>query len=139
MLFRSGGEAFDMSPPPLSRHQLISMRLTGALLEFFKGKRCQPYAAPFGVKLSDEDVVQPDLFVICNPKQIKHTHIEGPPTLVIEILSESSLRRDRIQKWALYERFGVREYWIVTPHPALIEVYRLRGGQYQLEIGRAHV
>jgi Uma2 family endonuclease len=130
-----GGEAFDMSPPPSSRHPIVSMRLGVELAGYFRGKRCQPYAAPFSVKLADEDVVQPDLFVICSPRQIKRTHIEGAPKLVIEILSESTQRHDRVTKYRLYEKHGVKEYWLVQPYPSLVEVYVLRRGKYELHGG----
>lgn len=81
-----GGEAFAMSPAPATRHQLLSARLVSALDAFLRGRKCQVYAAPVDLKLSDEDVVQPDILVVCEPEKVKPSHIEGPPTLVIEIL-----------------------------------------------------
>lgn len=130
-----GGEAFGMSPTPTSRHQFISMRLSGMFDRVFRGTGCQPFAAPMAVKLSEHDVVEPDLFVVCNPQQIKPTHIEGSPTLVVEILSESSLRHDRIRKLRLYERSGVSEYWLITPYPSLVEVYVLKDRLFHLDTG----
>jgi Uma2 family endonuclease len=130
-----GGEAYDMSPAPLTRHQLILGELGGQMYEHFKGHRCRVWPAPVDVKLSDEDIVQPDLLVVCNPEQIQRTHIEGSPALVVEVLSESSLFHDRVRKMGLYARFGVREYWIVTPYPHLIEVYELEGDAYKLRGG----
>ena len=121
-----------MSPGPTSRHQMISSELHGALHSYFKGKSCRLFPAPMDVKLSDEDVVQPDLLVVCDPKQIARTHIEGAPALVVEILSEGSAAHDRIRKSALYARAGVKEYWIVTPHPAIVEVLALDGRGYRL-------
>jgi Uma2 family endonuclease len=127
-----GGEAFAMSPSPTTRHQIISREVAAALHGFFKGKLCQFFSAPMDVKLSDEDVVQPDLLVVCDPKQILRTHIEGPPTLVVEILSPDSTAHDRIRKSALYARAGVREYWIITPHPSVVEVLSLDERGYLL-------
>ncbi|MFH0880481.1 MAG: Uma2 family endonuclease, partial [Lentisphaerota bacterium] len=118
-----------MSPSPTCRHQDISLALGSQMLAFFKGKKCRVFPAPMDVKLSEEDVVQPDLLVVCNPGQIKQ-HVEGPPSLVVEILSESSLSHDRILKTDLYARFGVKEYWIVTPFPSVVEVYLLQDGKY---------
>lgn len=83
------------------------------------------------VRLSDEDVVQPDLLVVCNPLQIQRTHIEGPPKLAVEILSPDSLVRDRQLKMGLYARAGIQEYWIVTPFPSLIEIYELDAGRFR--------
>ena len=82
------------------------------------------------VKLSEHDVVQPDLLVACDPKQIQATYIDGPPRLVIEILSPSTLRHDRVRKLNLYARAGVAEYWLITPHPFMVEVLRHRDGLY---------
>ncbi len=61
------------------------------------------------------DVVQPDLLVICNPSQVKRTHIEGAPTLVVEIICDAFPHLVRHPKLHLYARSGVQEYWIVTP------------------------
>lgn len=126
------GEAYGMSPSPTSRHQIISSELLVALHAFFKGRSCRVFAAPMDLRLSDEDVVQPDLLVVCDPKQIVRTHIEGPPSLVVEILSPDSTAHDRIRKSALYAAAGVQEYWIVTPWPHVVEVLQLQGRRFQL-------
>lgn len=130
-----GGEAFDMTPAPTVWHQSISRELQHRLFSFFSGKKCQVFNAPIDVKLSEEDVVQPDIVVVCSRDQIKETHIEGPPALVVEILSPGSLRHDRVRKMDLYARFGVKEFWLVTPGPPLVEVFRLDGPSYRLHAG----
>ena len=127
-----GGVVYGMSPSPTSRHQLISSELLVALHAFFRGRACRLFAAPMDVRLSDEDVVQPDLLVVCDPKQIARTNIEGPPTLVVEILSPDSVAHDRIRKSALYAAAGVQEYWIVTPWPSVVEVLSFDGRGYRL-------
>jgi Uma2 family endonuclease len=129
-----GGTAYDMSAAPTPRHQRIVGALYRALGRSLHGKTCAPLISPVDVKLSDTDVVQPDLFVICDPTQEKATHIEGAPALVIEVLSPSTSYHDRIRKLELYARSGVREVWLVTPFPSSVEVFVLRGGQYQVEI-----
>ena len=78
--------------------------------------------------LSEEDIVQPDLIVVCDANRIKPTHIEGPPTLVIEVLSPSTQAYDRVRKLRLFAASGVQEVWLVTPHPSLVEVLTLDGG-----------
>ena len=127
-----GGEAHAMSPSPTVRHQMVQTKLGRRLDEFFDGKPCRAIVSPMDVKLSDTDVVQPDVLVICDPQQIKLTHIEGAPALVVEILSESSALRDRTTKMRLYARHGIPEVWLVTPYPSMIEVYRLDGESYRL-------
>jgi Uma2 family endonuclease len=126
-----GGQPVAMSPSPVTRHQDVLGALYAKMRPFFREKGCKVYPAPMDVKLSHEDVVQPDLVVVCNPEQIRK-HIEGPPSLVVEILSESSLRHDRVVKTELYARFGISEYWIVTPFPSVVEVYQLQKDRYLL-------
>ena len=125
-----GGEPFCMSPSPTPRHQVVARRLTYFMEGHFQDRACELFPAPLDVKLSDTDIVQPDLAVVCDPEQVQSTHIDGPPTLVVEIISPSSLVHDRVRKFQLYARAGVREYWIVTLHPALIEVFALADGRF---------
>jgi Uma2 family endonuclease len=124
------GQAYDMSPAPTPRHQMVATRLSRQIDAFFTGKKCRALVSPIDVRLTDTDVVQPDVVVVCRPAQIRPTHIEGPPALVVEILSPSTTVHDRRRKRALYARSGVTEYWIVTPHPSLVEVLVLRDGLY---------
>lgn len=123
------GQPYAMSSPS-SLHQVLSTSLVLALTPFFRGRGCQLFHAPMDVKLSENDVVQPDLLVACDPKQIQATHIEGAPRLVVEILSPSTLRHDRVRKLNLYARAGVAEYWLITPHPFMVEVMRLGNGMF---------
>jgi len=109
------GIAYDMSPAPNTPHQSISVRLTALLAVALEGKTCTPFTAPCDVVLSDEDVVQPDLLVVCNPRQITEKNIQGAPDLTIEILSPATAAKDQRIKKALYERYGVKEYLIVDP------------------------
>ncbi len=65
-----GGAAYAMAPSPASEHQDVSGELQSRMHSFFKGKKCKLFAAPMDVRLSDEDVVQPDLLVVCDPSQV---------------------------------------------------------------------
>ena len=127
-----GGEPFCMSPAPASRHQAIVTDLVAQLHQHFKGRQCRPLVSPVDVKLSAEDVVQPDAIVVCDPSQIRETHVEGPPTLAVEVLSPSSHRHDRVRKLRLYARFGILEYWLIQPNPAVVEVLQLAGDGYRI-------
>ena len=127
-----GGEVYAMTPAPLPRHQWIQLKLAVQLESFLKDKRCQVLPAPIDVRLSDEDVVQPDLVVVCDRAQIKRTHIEGAPSLVVEILSPSTATYDRVRKLRLYARSGIKEVWLVTPYPWLAEVLVLDGENYRM-------
>ena len=127
-----GGESYCMSPAPSVRHQMVVGRLFGQLLQHFEGRPCEPLVSPVDVKLSEEDVVQPDIVVICDPSKNLGSHIGGPPDLAVEVLSPSSQRHDRVRKLRLYAASGVREYWLVQPYPAVIEVLELMGTDYRV-------
>lgn len=129
-----GGEVFDMTPAPRPAHQQALGNLHVAFAAFFKGRKCLPFMAPIDVVLSDHDVVQPDLLVVCKPEQIRETHIAGTPALVVEILSPSNHVHDRQRKMRLYATAGVREYWIINPEEQTLEVFLLnRAGKYTME------
>jgi Uma2 family endonuclease len=116
------GVAYAMSPAPSTKHQIVTGNLFSRLMQSLAGKPCRPFIAPTDVKLSDLDVVQPDILVVCDPARITATHIEGAPDLVIEVLSPTTSAKDLRQKKALYERAGVREYLVVDP----LEHYAIR-------------
>ena len=128
------GALFAMSSPTV-RHQELSMRLSMAMGPFFKGRPCRLFAAPLDVVLSEDTVVQPDLLVVCDPKKITGACIRGAPDLVIEILSPSSASYDRLLKFKRYADAGVKEYWIVSPDLATVEIFTLDGGSFRLYDG----
>jgi Uma2 family endonuclease len=127
-----GGEAYAMSPAPSLRHQTVVGRLHTAMARHFSSGTCSLFLAPVDVKLSDEDVVQPDLVVACDPGQLRGTHVEGAPSLVVEVISPSTHLHDRKHKIALYERYGVGEVWLVTPYPHAVEVFLFKDGAYRV-------
>ena len=127
-----GGVAFDMSPAPVIRHQAIVVELGRQFANAFLDKKCRVFVAPADVKLSEEDIVEPDVFVVCETERIKRTHIEGAPTLVIEVLSPSTAKKDRTLKMDLYAVSGVKEYWVVEPDVSTVEVFELVDGAYRL-------
>ncbi len=116
------GMAYAMAPAPSTRHQIVAGNLFSHFREGLKTKPCRPFIAPTDVKLSDLDVVQPDILVVCDPAKITPTHIEGAPEVVVEVLSPATSAKDLRQKKALYERAGVREYLVVDP----LEHYAMR-------------
>ena len=124
------GRAYAMSPAPKPRHQKIVSKF-----DFYfhlKLKGCSHFIAPTDVVLDERNVVQPDLFVVCDPKKITEENISGAPDLIIEVVSPSTEVKDKREKRLLYERFGVREYLIVYPEPerSYVELYVLREGRY---------
>lgn len=132
------GEAVMMSPPTRI-HQEILMELSRQLANFLEGKKCKVYPAPFAVRLFEkegdtpEDVdtmVEPDISVVCDSSKLDDAGCKGAPDLVIEILSPSTMRHDRVVKFNLYQRAGVREYWIIDPDEQTVLVYLLEDGRY---------
>ncbi|MBP3818526.1 MAG: Uma2 family endonuclease, partial [Butyrivibrio sp.] len=71
--------------------------------------------------------------VVCEPDKIKKNHIEGAPDFIVEVLSPSTKRRDVTIKKDIYEKYGVKEYWIISPKEESIEVYILHNGKYELD------
>jgi Uma2 family endonuclease len=132
------GVAWAMAAPG-SRHQILAVRLTAWLYNWFQGKPCQVFPAPFDVLLpeageADDEVptvVQPDLSVFCDRSRIREANARGAPDLALEILSPSTARKDLNEKLRLFERHGVREYWIVDGGNRSVQVFRLgpRPGQ----------
>ena len=124
-----------MMSSPSTEHQLVSGELFAQLHTYLADKKCRVIAAPYAVRLFEEasdrpedvnTVVEPDLVVICDPSKMDRRGCKGTPDLVIEILSPSSRRHDRIVKLDLYQRAGVREYWVVNPEDRTVQVMLLK-------------
>jgi len=128
------GTAWNMSPAPNRFHQKYSAKLFQQIINFLEGHPCEVYSAPFDVLLpnfpeEDEDsvttVVQPDISVICDKDKLTSKGCTGAPDWLIEIVSPYTLRKDMAIKFDLYERHGVKEYWLVDPGSKTVQVYIL--------------
>ncbi len=136
------GEIYDMNAP-LRVHQEVLLEFLLIFGTFFKGKQCKVYPAPFDVRLTHRSkndneiftVVQPDISVICDHDKLDDKGCIGAPDLVVEILSPSSASYDQIKKRSLYEKVGVREFWLVHPTDMLVTIQTLEGSAY----GRSEV
>lgn len=127
------GVAYDMTPAPARIHGDLSIAILKQLFAHFDGKPCKVYHAPLDVRLPEgnepddevETVVQPDILVVCDGNKLDDKGCRGAPDLVIEILSPSTASKDCIKKRALYEKHGVREFWLVDPTNRVVTVYSL--------------
>ncbi|MFB1490192.1 MULTISPECIES: Uma2 family endonuclease [unclassified Thiocapsa] len=127
------GEAFAMAPAPTRLHQEFVVELVRQVANALQGRSCRVYVAPFDVRLPKHDesdarvdtVVQPDVAVICDPHKLDVKGCRGAPDWIVEILSASSAVHDQVRKPALYERHGVREYWLLHPVDRVLTIYRL--------------
>lgn len=121
-----------VNPSPAPRHQIIAFNIELRMGMFLlKNPIGQMMHAPLDIVLTDTDIVQPDIIYISRErlKLIGPKNIGGTPELVVEILS-TNRRYDEITKKRLYERTGVREYWIVDPELDTIKVYRRSGNAF---------
>lgn len=117
-----------VTPSPNLRHQDLVLRLAVSLSNHLDDRldRGRVFIAPFDVVFSFHDIVEPDVIFVA-PDQLHiltDKNIQGTPAMVVEILSPSTRRRDRQIKRALYDRMGVREYWLVDPEQNVVTVYR---------------
>lgn len=133
------GVVYDMTPAPSRQHQELAMELSGILWSFFKDHPCKVFPAPFDVRLpspgEDDDrtdtVVQPDIVVVCDARKLDDRGCRGAPDLAVEIVSPESAARDMKEKLALYEKRGVKEYWVVHPDAKIVMVfYRVKKNTY---------
>ena len=124
------GELF-VTPAPTSGHQRTMMRLAAALYGFVEEHGLgEVLPGPIDVLFAEGDYLEPDLVFVSRGRETLVTDrgVEGPPDLVVEILSPSTEARDRGIKLERYRHFGVAEYWIVDPDRRTVEVWRLAGG-----------
>lgn len=125
-----GGEFVAMNAPVM-RHQRLVLALGTQFRAQLRGRRCQPFIAPTDVLLvspgqSDEDcddVLQPDVFITCDPARLTEKYLRGAPDFVLEVLSPATARTDQVRKLRLYEQHGVREFWIVDPDSRVLMMY----------------
>lgn len=128
------GVAYAMISASGSSHQEVSVELSRQFANYLKGKPCKIFTAPFDVRLPEpadfkndkvESVVQPDIVVFCDNSKLDERGYNGVPDLIIEISSPSTGKNDLTTKFELYQRHGVKEYWIVHPAERTVLVFKL--------------
>lgn len=133
------GQVYALAAPS-REHQRILGEIHFLIKGFLKGKPCEVYMAPFDVVLDPpflkneekKNVVQPDISVICDTQKLTPQGCEGAPDWIIEIASPATFRKDLNKKLKLYEKAGVKEYWIVFPEQKSVMVYLLgEDGKFQ--------
>ena len=128
------GTAYSLASPSV-RHQEISANLLIQLTDILAGKPCKAYLA-VGVRLNadraDDTVFIPDVSVVSDGSKIGENTINGAPDLVIEILSPSTARYDMLTKFQQYEKYAVREYWVVDPASRTVQAHVLGDGIFGL-------
>lgn len=128
------GEHF-VTPSPASKHQIILGNLYRLIGVYTHTTKCGvTLFAPYDIVFTTYDVVEPDLMYFSNARYagvVTEKNAQGPPELVVEILSPGTRRRDEGLKRRLYERMSVDEYWTVDPAAESVRIYRLVNGTYR--------
>jgi len=123
-------------PAPSVPHQRASRRLLRILEDHFQqtDPTGEVFGAPLDVTLYSTTVVQPDLFYVAGEQQVivEHARVNGPPRLIVEVLSPTTTRKDRLKKMQIYQRANVVHYWLVNPEDRTLECFMLRDGLYTL-------
>jgi Uma2 family endonuclease len=119
-----------------TRHQRVLNRINVQLSLFLRGRPCEVFPAPYDVRLNAEEdtVFEPDIIVVCDKTKLDSRMCNGAPDLVVEILSPSSVRYDKIRKFNKYMEAGVREYWIVDPDYNILQANILCNGEYVVKM-----
>jgi len=132
------GMAWMMAPAPTLDHQEVAGDIYFQLRQALQNRPCRPFIAPVDVRLpkgDEEDaridtLVQPDVLVVCDPDKLDRRGVRGAPDLVVEVLSPGTASHDHVRKRQVYERAGVREYWLVHPVDRMVTIYRLDEGVF---------
>lgn len=126
-----------MTAPPSRIHQKISGEIFRQLANFLEGKKCEVYAAPFAVRLFEDEkalpedvqtVFEPDISIICDKNKLDDHGCKGAPDMIVEILSPSTAKHDLFFKMRCYGQAGVKEYWIVSPREENVQVFMSENG-----------
>lgn len=133
------GTAYVREPPSPSRlHQEFVVRLNHQVVTSLAGKPVRAYVAPLDVRLPKDSgaddqidtVVQPDVFIVCDPQKLDDRGVSGAPDWIAEVLSPSTASYDRTTKLRAYERAGVPEVWLIDPADRTVTIYRTVAGRY---------
>lgn len=123
-----------MSPAPLRNHQKVITVLLSAIYNYVSQNELgEVYTSPFDVYLNEDNAFQPDIVFVStdNEEILKDDGIHGAPDLIIEVLSPGTSKSDLTKKKPVYEKAGVKEYWVVDPKTKIATGFQLVKGKYQ--------
>lgn len=132
------GVLYDMAAPT-GIHQVVGGEIYAVLRGYIRSKkgRCLPMYSPIDVQLDcdDKTIVQPDVLVLCDTSRLSGNTIWGAPDFVVEVLSNSTRKKDMFVKLNKYMNAGVREYWMVDFDKMKVVVYDFAGENYPVIYG----
>ena len=129
------GGKLVMNPSPIPYHQEISRKLSQKIGSFIEENNLGTlYYSPLDVIFSEQEVYQPDIIFISNDNAniIREKNIQGPPDMAIEILSPETAYYDLREKFKVFEKCGVKEYWIVDPGLKKMEIYENKDKKFKI-------
>ena len=126
------GGRIVMMASPVTNHILTAGNLYTIFSVYLRGKNCTPFPDGETLFLDKGEEYKPDMMVVCDPDKIGRKGVYGAPDLVVEVLSPGTARYDRGHKKSMYEKHGIREYWIVNPADRSVEQYVLEDGSFVL-------
>lgn len=129
------GVIYNMSPAPGYKHGIINGNIYRIVGNGLRNSLCLVFMENLDFKYhpdENDDYLCPDIMVICDRKHLKGGAYSGVPKFIVETLSPSTAKRDKVEKKDIYEKAGVEEYWIVSPQ-GFLEIYYLEKGRYILE------
>ena len=128
------GKVYYMSPSASPRHGEILLNIAILFKNYLKGKKCKVFTDTIDIYLDDSghNRVIPDVSILCDETKFTKRGYEGIPSLVVEVLSPTSINRDRKEKFHTYEKYGIKEYWIIDPLYNAVEQFVLENGKYEL-------
>ena len=128
------GEIYYMSPSAHPKHSEVILNLYYQFATYLKGKKCKVFTDNIDIYLDEKTntYVMPDLSILCDPSKLTDKGYKGIPSLIVEVISPTSIKRDRFEKFELYQKYGVKEYWLADYTTKTIEQYVLVDGLYKL-------
>lgn len=128
------GKVYYMSPSANPKHSEVIGNLYLVFRNYLKGKQCKVFMDNIDIHLDEEsnNYVIPDMSILCDSTKFKDNGYHGIPSLIVEVISPTSIERDRYDKYKLYEKFGIKEFWLIDYKAETIEQFVLSNGSYQL-------
>lgn len=126
------GQVVLMSPSPAINHNRVKGNIYNLFKNHLRGRSCEAFTDSTDVYLTEKDCFIPDVMIVCDADKIKKDGVHGAPDLVVEVLSPSTMKRDRTYKKEVYAKCGVKEYWLVDTNNKTVEQYLLQDGQLVL-------
>ncbi|MBS4021781.1 MAG: Uma2 family endonuclease [Dethiobacter sp.] len=125
-------------PSPSMHHQRLSRELGYQLITYFNefDPEGELFFAPLDVTLTSSNVLQPDILFVSSTRKgiMRRERIDGPCDLVVEIMSPTNRRKDRLSKMEIYRKAGIPHYWLVDPEENTLEAFMLKCGNYTLVV-----